>query len=183
MRTTLYSAARMLTTAGVTADINFNPAQVTTRMRKSIQRQIESGNITGGWSSHASRIAKVLCEQFKLPYIRGDYYGLHVNFTDEKARAEAVALLHADLSAYLLNGDEHPLWINRTKENAQAQIKLFAAGGAHHLRFYSGKEYAQMMRDLFIRTRTPSDVFNAKQVANMLNHDTPINIHQHHWED
>jgi hypothetical protein len=64
MRPNLYQASRMLTTVGVTADITFNPTQITPRMRKSIQRQVESGNITGGYSSHAARLAKVLCEQF-----------------------------------------------------------------------------------------------------------------------
>ena len=183
MRPTLYQASRMLTTVGVTAAIQFNPMQVTTRMRKSIQRQVESGNITGGWSSHASRLAKVLCMQFKLPYVRGDYWGLHIQFTDEKARAEATALIRADWSAYVLSNTDHQAWIDRNKGYVNEHIKLIEAGEPCHVRFYSGKEYVQLMRDLCVRSRTPSDVFNAKQVSNMLNQDSPIRINQHNWND
>ena len=183
MRPNLYQASRMLTTVGVTADIQFNPMQVTTRMRKSIQRQVETGNITGGWSSHASRLAKVLCIQFKLPYVRGDYWGLHVQFTDEKARAEAIALIRADWSAYILSNTDHQMWIDRNKDKLNEHIKLIEGGHPSHIRFYSGKEYVQLMRDLCVRSRTPSDVFNAKQVSNMLNQDSPIRINQHNWND
>lgn len=185
MRPNLYQASRMLTTVGVTADIQFNPTQVTNRMRKSIQKQVETGNITGGWSSHAARLAKVLCEQFKLPYIRGDYWGLHVQFTSEKARAEACAVMRADYAAYLLTtGDNnHNSWVQRSKDMLQENLKLIEAGEPAHPRFHGGKEYVQMMRDLFVNSRTPSDVFNAKQVANMLNQDSPIRINQHNWKD
>ena len=183
MRPNLYQAARMLTTAGVKADIQFHPTAVTNRLRKSIQRQVESGDITGGWSSHASRIAKVLCTQFNLPYVRGDYWGLHVQFTDEKARAEAVALIRADLSAYLLNNEDYPAWIERSKSQAQEQIELLEEGQPCHVRFHSGREYVKLMRELFTKSRTPSDIFNAKQVSNMLNQESPIHIHQHNWND
>lgn len=185
MRPNLYQASRMLTTAGVTADINFNPTQITTRMRRSIQKQIESGNITGGWASHASRLAKVLCEQFKLPYIHGDYWGLHIQFTDPKYREEAVALIKADYAAYMLTMDGHPnnSWVQRTKRTVQEDIDTVMAGGATRLRFYGGKQYVQMMRDLFVKARRASDVYNAKQVANMLNQDSPIRINQHNWKD
>lgn len=183
MRPNLYQASRMLTTVGVTADINFNPMQVTTRMRKSIQKQVETGNITGGYSSHASRLAKVLCTQFKLPYVRGDYWGLHVQFTDDKARAEAVEIIRADWAAYTLTTGDEQLWITRYKEKVNDRIGLIEGGHPCTLRFYGGKEYVRLMRELFVRSRTPSDVFNAKQVSNMLNQDTPIRIHQHNWND
>jgi len=185
MRPNLYQASRMLTTVGVTADINFNPTQVTNRMRKSIQRQVESGNIVGGWSSHAARLAKVLCEQFKLPYIRGDYWGLHVQFTSEEARAEAAALIKADFAAYMLTqaGNDHHTWIQRSKARVQQDIDAILAGDASHIRFHSDKVYVQMMRDLFVKARRASDVFNAKQVSNMLNQDSPIRINQHNWND
>jgi len=185
MRPNLYQASRMLTTVGVTADINFNPTQITPRMRKSIQRQLESGNIVGGWSSHAARLAKVLCEQFKLPYIRGDYWGLHVQFTSEKARKEACAVMRADFAAYLLTMDGNPnnSWVQRSKDTLQENLKFIEAGQPAYLRFYSGKEHVQLMRDLFVNSRKPSDVFNAKQVSNMLNQDSPIRINQHNWKD
>lgn len=185
MRPTLYEASRMLTTVGVTADINFNPTQVTTRMRKSIQRQVESGDITGGYSSHAARLAKALCEQFKLPYIRGDYWGLRVQFTSEEARKEATALIKADFAAYMLTqaGNDHHTWVQRSKDRVQQDIDAILAGDTSHLRFYSDKMYMQMMRELFVKSRTPSDIFNAKQVSNMLNQDSPIRINQHHWND
>ena len=185
MRPTLYQASRMLTTVGVTADIQFNPTQVTNRMRKSIQRQLESGNIVGGWSSHAARLAKVLCEQFKLPYIRGDYWGLHVQFTSEKARKEACAVMRADFAAYLLTMDGNPnnSWVQRSKDTLQENLKFIEVGQPAYLRFYSGKEHVQLMRDLFVNSRNPSDVFNAKQVSNMLNQDSPIRINQHNWKD
>lgn len=184
MRPNLYQAARMLTTAGVKADIHFNPTMVTTRLRKSIQKQVESGNITGGWSSHASRIAKVLCTQFKLPYIHGDYWGLHVQFTDVKARAAVVELMRADLSAYVLKDDAHSAyWINSTKSDVNRNIELVSAGTSTRIRLYTGKTYENMVRDVFMKHRTPSDVFNAKQVANMLNQESPIHIQQHNWED
>lgn len=185
MRPNLYQASRMLTTVGVTADINFNPTQITARMRKSIQRQIESGNITGGYSSHAARLAKVLCEQFKLPYIYGSYWGLHFQFTDPEARKEAVAIMKADFSAYMLShaANDNHTWVRRMKDRVQQDMETISAGGAVHARFYSDKAYIQMMRDLFIKTRRPSDVFNAKQVSNMLNQDSPIRINQHNWKD
>jgi hypothetical protein len=154
-------------------------------MRKSIQRQVESGNITGGYSSHASRIAKVLCEQFKLSYIRGDYWGLHVQFTNEKSREEACAVMRADFAAYLLTTDDNDKhgWLQRSKNTLQENIKILASGESAHLRFYGGKEYVQMMRDLFVNSRNPSDVFNAKQVSNMLNQETPITVHNYNWKD
>ena len=175
----------MLTTAGVTADINFNPTQITNRLRKSIQRQIESGNITGGWSSHASRLAKVLCEQFNLPYIRGDYWGLHVQFTSEEARQEAASIIKADFAAYMLShsATDSPTWVQRSKARVQQDIDAILSGESGHLRFHSDKMYIQMMRDLFVKTRRPSDVYNAKQVSNMLNQDSPIRINQHNWKD
>lgn len=184
MRPNLYQAARMLTTAGVTADIYFDPDEITGRMRNSIAKQIESGNITGGWSSHAARIAKVLCTQFKLPYIHGDYWGLHVQFTDVKARAEAVELMRADLSAYIMKDDAHSAyWINSTKSDVNRNIELVSAGTSTRIRLYTGKTYETMVRDVFIKHRTPSDVFNAKQVRDMLYQSKPIRINQNNWKD
>ena len=180
MRPTLYQASRMLTTAGVSADIKFDPTQITNRLRKSIQRQVTSGVITGGYSSHASRLAKYLCKQFDLRYSDSSWYGLRVPTMEDKYREGFVELIHADLAAYLLDADDRdPTW---HKNNAASAINKIRSGIDTDVRTHSSI-FQKKLQALIVSTRTPEEVQKANQVAAMLDACNPITINQYNSED
>ena len=180
MRPTLYQASRMLTTAGVSAHIQFDPTTITTRLKKSIQRQVADGVLTGGWSSHATRIAKYLCNQFDLKYTDNSWYGLRVPTQPVEQRERFVELIQADLAAYLLDGDHHsPEW---DKNNAASSIKKVRSGIDADVRTHS-KEFRDKLRQLISETRTPEEVKKAADVAALLDAGLPITINQYNVKD
>ena len=180
MRPTLYQASRMLTTAGVSAEIKFDPTQITNRLRKSIQRQLTSGVITGGYSSHASRIAKYLCKQFDLRYSDSSWYGLRVPTMEDKYREGFVELIHADLAAFLLDSDDRdPTW---HKNNAASAINKIRSGIDTDVRTHSAI-FQKKLQALIVSTRTPEEVQKANQVAAMLDACNPITINQYDSQD
>ena len=181
MRPTLYQASRMLTTAGVSAEIKFDPTQITNRLRKSIQRQIESGVITGGYSSHASRLAKYLCKQFDLRYSDNSWYGVRVPTVTVEYREKFVELIQADLAAYLLDGDHHNggRW---DKDNAEGSIKKIRMGIDADVRTHSSM-FQKKLQALILETRTPEELEKANQVAAMLDAGIPIVINQYNSQD
>ena len=180
MRPTLYQASRMLTTAGISAEIKFDPTQITNRLKKSVQRQITNGVITGGWSSHASRIAKYLCKQYKIHYTANTWYGISLPVVAVENRERFVELVQADLAAYLLDGDHYnPQW---EKTNAQSTIDQIRSGMATDIRTHS-KEYKDKLITLLMETRTPAEVEHAREVAALLDLREPITINQYNSQD
>jgi hypothetical protein len=180
MRPTLYEASRMLTTAGVSAEIKFDPTQITNRLRKSIQRQVASGVVTGGYSSHASRIAKYLCKQFNLTYSDTSWYGLRVPTVEAKYREGFVELIHADLAAFLLDADDRdPTW---HKRNAANSIDSIRSGNPTDIRTHS-IIFQKKLQALIVSTRTEEEVQKASQVSAMLDASNPIIINQYNSED
>lgn len=180
MRPTLYEASRMLTTAGISADIKFDPTKVTTRLRKSIQRQVASGVLTGGYSSHATRVAKYICRQFNIRYTDRTWYGLRVPYVPVEYREKFVELLQADLAAYLLDNDTyHPQW---EKDKTAENIKQIRAGFSVDVRTHS-KEYKEKLGILISETRTPEEIKHAADIAAMLDAGHPITINQYNTQD
>ena len=177
MRPTLYQASRMLTTAGVSAEIKFDPTQITNRLRKSIQRQVVSGVVTGGYSSHASRLAKYLCKQFDLRYSDNSWYGVRVPTVPVEYREKLVELIQADLAAYLLDGDHHNdgRW---DKDNAAGSINKIRMGIDADVRTHSSM-FQKKLQALILETRTPEELEKANQVAAMLDAGIPIVINQY----
>ena len=181
MRPTLYQASRMLTTAGVSAEIKFDPTKITNRLRKSIQRQVVSGVVTGGYSSHASRLAKYLCKQFDLRYSDNSWYGVRVPTVPLEYREKLVELIQADLAAYLLDGDHHQggRW---DKDNAAGSINKIRMGIDADVRTHSSM-FQKKLQALILETRTPEELEKANQVAAMLDACNPITINQYNSED
>lgn len=173
MRPTLYDAARMLTTAGISADIKFDPTQITNRLKKSIQRQISNGVITGGWASHASRIAKILCKQYKIDYTDNTWYGIRVPTIAVEHREKFVELIQADLTAFLLDGDHRqPQW---EKDRASQSINSIRSGYVAEVRTHNA-EYKDKLRMLISELRTPEQVKLAQEVAALLDIGEPITL-------
>lgn len=181
MRPTLYQASRMLTTAGVSAHIQFDPTKVTNRLKKSIQRQVETGVLTGGYSSHATRLAKYLCKQFNVAYTDRTWYGIRVPKQAVEHRERFVELIQADLAAYLLDGD-HYNGAQWDKDNAASNIKKVRAGEDAEIRIHS-KEFRDKLAMLISETRTPEDRAHAKTIAAMLDAGLPITINQYNAEE
>ncbi len=180
MRPTLYQASRMLTTAGVSAHIQFDPTKITNRLKKSIQRQVETGVLTGGWSSHATRIARYLCKQFDVRYTDRTWYGLRVPPVSVDHREKFVELIRADLAAFLLDGDNYnPQW---DKDRAADYIKEIRAGQSSDVRIHS-KEYRDKLGMLISETRTPAEIKHAADIAAMLDAGLPITINQYNAQD
>lgn len=181
MRPTLYQASRMLTTAGVSAEIKFDPTQITNRLRKSVQRQVASGVITGGYSSHASRIAKYLCKQFDLRYSGNSWYGVRIPTVANEHREKFVELIHADVAAYLLDGYHHNggQW---DKDKAASAIKKIRSGIDTDVRTHSAI-FQKKLQALIVSTRTPEEVQKANQVAAMLDAAIPITINQYNIKE
>lgn len=181
MRPTLYQASRMLTTAGVSAEIKFDPTKITNRLRKSIQRQVESGVITGGYSSHASRIAKYLCKQFDLRYSDNSWYGVRIPTVAVEYREKFVELIHADLAAYLLDGDHHQggRW---DKDNAEGSINKIRMGIDTNVRTHSSL-FQKKLQELIVSTRSPEELKLASEVAAMLDLCNPITINNYDLEE
>jgi hypothetical protein len=170
----------MLTTAGVSAEIKFDPTQITNRLRKSIQRQVASGVITGGYSSHASRLAKYLCKQFDLRYSDTSWYGLRVPAMEKKHHAGFVELIHADLAAFLLDADDRdPTW---HKNNAANAINRIRSGTPTDIRTHS-TIFQKKLQALIVSTRTEEEVQKASQVSAMLDASNPIIINQYNSKD
>ena len=179
MRPTLYQASRMLTTVGVTADITFNPTQITNRLRKSIQRQIVNGIITGGWSSHASRLAKVLCEQHKLPYLANSWHGVEVQAKTKETQERLVELVQADTTAYLLTDSGSSLYF---KAQARKTVAAIRAGERTYVRIHD-KEFDLQIRQVLIKSRSTEELGLALKVSALLDSPNPISIDQQNWKD
>jgi tyrosine-protein phosphatase YwqE len=178
MRPNLYEASRTLATAGFTAQIHFNPSEVTNRLKKSIQKQIEACSLTGGYSSHASRIAKRLMEQENIPFSRQDWSSLFVQYETKEAREQAVAIINADLAAYIL---DDPSNNNKYLKNRAAEsIEEIQRGESSYLRIHH-KEFSKQLRQLMTDTRTPELVAKAKALAKRLDDPTPIKITIKDW--
>ncbi len=180
MRPTLYQASRMLTTAGVSAHIQFDPTKITNRLKKSIQRQVANGVLTGGYSSHATRIAKYLCKQFSVKYTDNSWYGIRVPAMPVDHREKFVELVQADLAAYLLDNDTYnPQW---DKDMANKAISSIRAGSDTDVRTHS-KEYREKLAMLIAKTRTPEEIKKAADIAAMLDAGLPITINQYNAEE
>jgi len=180
MRPTLYQASRMLTTAGVSADIKFDPTKITARLKKSIQRQVASGVLTGGHSSHSTRLARYLCKQFDVRYTDRTWYGMRVPAMPVQHRERIVELIQADLTAYLLDGDHYnPQW---DKNKAAEQIAAVRAGFSVEVRTHS-REYKEKLGIVISETRTPAEAKHAADIAAMLDAGLPITINQYNAGD
>lgn len=180
MRPTLYEASRMLTTQGVSAVITFDPKSITNRLKKSIQRQVANGVITGGWSSHASRLAKYICKQYKIDYTDNTWYGLRVPSMPVEHRERFVELVQADLAAFLLDGDHYqPQW---EKDRASQSINNIRSGYVAEVRTHS-TEYKDKLRILISELRTPEQVKLAQEVAALLDLGDPIIINHYNTQE
>lgn len=180
MRPTLYQASRMLTTAGVSAVIKFDPTKITNRLRKSVQRQVASGVITGGYSSHAARIAKYLCKQYNLRYSDSSWYGVRIPTVGEEHREKFVELVYADLAAFLLDAeDRDPQW---HKNNAAGAIKKIRSGIDTDVRTHSAI-FQKQLQALIVSTRTPEELKLASEVSAMLDLGNPITINNYNLEE
>lgn len=181
MRPKLYEASRMLTTQGISADIKFDPTQVTTRLRNSIRKQVESGVMTGGWSSHASRIAKILCNQFGVKYTDKTWYGVRIPVVSKEYREQFIELVQADIAAYILD-DDAPYNHTWEKEHAEQSVQHIKTGRETNVRTHS-QHYQEKLRDLIMTTRTPRELAHAKEVAAMIDAGQPITITNVKWKD
>lgn len=180
MRPTLYQASRMLTTAGISAHITFDPTKITNRLKKSIQRQVANGVLTGGYQSHSTRIAKYLCREFDIRYTDTTWYGLRVPAQQVEHREQFVEFLQADLAAYLLDNDNpNPKW---EKERTANFIEAVRAGFDVDVRCHSS-EYRQKLAALIASTRTPEEIKHAQGVSKMLDAGLPITINQYNAQD
>lgn len=179
MRPTLYQASRMLTTVGVTADITFNPTKITNRLRKSIQRQIVNGIITGGWSSQAARLAKVLCDQHKLPYLANSWHGVEVQAKTKETQERLVELIRADTAAYLLTENGDGSYFKRQSAEAVVAIR---AGERTYVRIHD-KAFDMKIRQVLIESRSTEEFGLALKVSELLDSPNPISIDQQNWKD
>jgi hypothetical protein len=178
MRPNLYDAARALTTAGFSADIYFNPSEITTRLKKSIQKQINNGAITGGYSSHSARIARRLMGQFDVPYSTQHWSGLHVRFVSEESQSRAIAIVQADLAAYLLDGTTYNSAYE--KKSAADSVRAIQEGNKTYVRCHS-KVFGDQLVQLMSESMTPDIKEKAKALANRLDDPTPIKITMKDW--
>jgi hypothetical protein len=170
----------MLTTAGVSAHIQFDPTQITNRLRKSVQRQVANGVLTGGYSSHATRLAKYLCKQFDVKYTDRTWYGLRVPKQAVEHRERFVELVQADLAAYLLDSDHYnPQW---EKDKTAQNIRHIRAGEDVDVRTHS-KEFKDKLAMLISDTRTPAEIKHAADIAAMLDAGLPITINQYNAQE
>lgn len=100
---TVWDAARIGRTAGVELTATFHPDRITTRMRNSIKRMVMSGQMKGGWNSHAKRLARALCDKYGVPYNQSSAYNVFVPAgAPEYLRFQLLDLLKADEAAMRL---------------------------------------------------------------------------------
>ena len=177
MRPYLYDAARALTTAGFTADIYFNPSEITNRLKKSIQRQITNCAITGGYSSQAARIARHLMDEYGVPYSRTHWSGLNLHFVTEESQRKAVQIVQANLTAYLL---DTPYNIPYEKKVAANTIQAIQTGEKVCVRLHS-EVFANQLLALMAESMTPEINKKARALAARLDDPTPIKITMKDW--
>lgn len=178
MRPNLYKAARALTTAGCTAQIHFNPSSITNRLKKSIQRQITSCAITGGYSSHAARIAKQLMSQSDIPYSDGHWSSVQVQLMTEEHQNKAVAIVQADLAAYLL--EDRAYNSQYEKNRAARSIESIKTGQSCWVGVNS-REASNQLLQLMAESLTPEIKAKAKELADRLDDPTPIKLTIKDW--
>jgi hypothetical protein len=178
MRPALYEAARALTTAGFSADIYFNPSEITNRLKKSIQRQITNCAITGGYSSQAARIARHLMDEYGVPYSRTHWSGLHLHFVAEESQRKAVEIVQADIAAYLLDNASYNA--SYEKKSAADNIRSIQAGVKVYVRLHS-RVYADQLLALMTESMTPVIKEKAAALAARLEDPTPIKITMKDW--
>jgi hypothetical protein len=178
MRPYLYDAARALTTAGFTADIYFNPSEITNRLKKSIQRQITNCAVSGGYSSHAARVARHLLDHYKIPYANNYHWSsVGVQFQDEESKRKAVGVIQAGLAAYLLDDPYNPQY---EKKRAAEDIEAINAGKKVNVRMFSCEGSNQILR-IMAESLSPEVKEKARALAARLDDPTPIKIIMKDW--
>ena len=177
MRPNLYEASRALTTPGFTADIYFNPSQITNRLKKSIQKQITNCAVTKGYASKAARIAKHLMDQYEIPYSSRHWSGVDVRIQDEQAQHRAVEIVQANLAAYLLDS---PYNAEYEKRRARDDIEAIKRGEQVYVRLHS-IEFADQMLMVMSKFLPPDTKDKARALAERLDDPTPIKINIKNW--
>ena len=178
MRPLLYEAARALTTAGFSADIYFNPSEITNRLKKSIQKQITNCAVTGGYSSHAARIARHLMDEYDVPYSKTHWSGVKVQLATEESQRKAVKIVQADLAAYLLDNEAYNAAYE--KKSAADAIRFIQEGSKTHVRCRS-KVFADQLITLMSESMTPEIKEKAAALAARLEDPKPIKITMKDW--
>lgn len=97
-----YDVARMANTMGIQTTIVLKPEQITVRVKNSIKRQLRNGRITGGYRSHAAKIAKYLTEKYELPVLQDGWRGFSVGSINMETKAAIRGFFEADWAAELL---------------------------------------------------------------------------------
>jgi hypothetical protein len=176
MKPNLYEAARALTTAGFSADIYFNPSQITNRLKKSVQRQIICCSAIGGYKSQSARIASQLMSQYEIPHSKS-YWGLHVQFQSKESQSQAVAILQADLAAYLLDA---PFNADYEKRRALNAIETINRGEEAYVHLHIS-EFSKQLLNLMTDSLPPEVRAKAAALAARLDDPTPIKINLKNW--
>lgn len=125
MEGNVWDAARMGHTAGIELTATFHPDRITTRMRNSIKRMVASGQMTGGWQSHAKRLARALCDKYGVPYNQSSVYNVFVpTATPSHLREQLLDLLKADEAATRMaeEGRLHSYYVNRYSRDREALL-------------------------------------------------------------
>lgn len=122
--TTVWDIARIGNTAGIQLTAALHPDRLTTRMRNSVKRMVMSGLLIGAWQSHAKRLARALCDKYKIPYSQNTHSRVAVPpATPESLREQLVELLKADELAWrMAEGTLAAYWVAQYNEDRAALL-------------------------------------------------------------
>lgn len=112
--TTVWQIADKIRTAGVVTTLHFDPSQLTVRIRKAAQRMLQSGTLSGGWSSQSRKVAELVAAHHRLPMMKvrcGYVYVDRRSLNDEDMQT-IKRLYHADITAFKLEPNV-PDWYTR----------------------------------------------------------------------
>lgn len=171
---TVWDTARLGHTAGIELTATLHPDRLTTRMRNSIKRMVASGQLSGGWQSHAKRLARALCDKYKVPYNQSSRYNVFVPLaTPERLRVQLLDLLKADEVATRIDneGQLHHYYSKRYERDREALMQ----DASYSVRFNDkdvGAEACRLMTD-FVQKH---GVDERKMVCALLDGKEPIQL-------
>lgn len=182
---TVWEIARQLKTCGVVTHLEFAPNTLTPRIRKAAQRMLESGVITGGWSSQARKVAEIVAKHFDL--ITLSRSGFHLYFYDRALRrGDIMELLKplrtADAAAYMLTY-QPPSWVSdpamylkNEMERHDDSFVRFESGKSPYLSFHL-QEFAKQAAELVAGKATEQERAMRWRAVQYLDSAERITIH------
>jgi hypothetical protein len=159
---------------GVEVSVTLHPQRLSTRMRNSVSRMLETRVITGGWGSQGRRLATAIAEKYEIQCSINGWNGLRIVGISPEAAPLVRELVTADWTAWLLDNSKY----NDGYYRNAYELALNRLDGCDQNFFITmhDKESIRKVVVILAEHTTQEMKDKSKQVADKLRGTEPIHI-------